>query len=89
MSVFVISCALHDTTHDYAPLWADLEKAGAQRAMETVWLFETTSTVGEVTRKTLSHLQRGDRLLVVELSSGWSATNLLDDTGSWLKSRRP
>ena len=83
-----MSCALRDLGHDYGPFWSALEKAGAQRAMETVWLLETTQDIQVVTNKILPHLTKEDQILVAEIGR-WSATRLLNDVSAWLKTRQP
>jgi hypothetical protein len=88
--MYLVSCALRDPSHDYMPLWSALEKAGARRAMEAVWLLETDSSLQAITEAVRSHLEKSDRLFIAALGKNpWSATNLLDDTGVWLKTRLP
>ena len=88
MPIYIVSCALRDLRHDYSPFWSALEKAGAERAMEAVWLLETNQEIMAVTNAILPHLTSEDRLLVAEIGK-WSATRLLNDAGAWLKRKQP
>ncbi len=88
VTVYLISCALRDVKHDYANFWHTLEKAGAKRAMESVWLIESSAKLDDLTRSVLRFLTPEDRLLVAEIGK-WSATHLVDETAEWLKAHKP
>lgn len=91
MAVYLVSCALSASDHDYQALWSFYEAAKAVRALETTWLVETTKTVSEVSDDALALLAEQDRLLVIEIAPGtlWAATHLLEGCSTWLKQRRP
>lgn len=89
MTIYLVDFSLRATDHDYAPLWAALENAGAQRAMDTTWFVDVTQKVGDLTNALLNLVARGDRMLVVEIvkDAGWSATAMDEETKDWLKRR--
>ncbi len=89
MTIYLVDFSLRATDHDYAPLWRAMEKAGAQRAMDTTWFVDVKQNVGELTNALLSLVARGDRMLVVEIvkDAGWSATAMDEETKAWLKKR--
>ncbi len=89
MAIYLVDFSLRAMDHDYAPLWGVMQKAGAQRAMDTTWFVDVQQSVGELTNALLSHIRPRDRLLVVEIATnaGWSATAMDDETKDWLKRR--
>ena len=89
MPVFLVDMSLRSPGHDYAPLWDAMERAHAQRLMDTNWLVDVGQDAAEVTRALLSHLATGDKLFVLEFrpDSAWTGTALDDETKAWLAAR--
>ena len=83
MVLYIISCALRDPAHDYAPLWQAFEHRGYRRAMEAVWIFESADDISSLTKSILPMLRDDDRLFVGEIGR-WSATHLLTEAHEFL-----
>lgn len=89
MCIYVVALSLRGTDHDYAPLWAALDRAGSQRVMDTTWLVDVKDDVHQLTVGIQSLITDTDTALVVAMGAagGWSATRVDDDTKTWLSRR--
>ena len=91
MAVYLVSCALSSSEHDYQALWSFFEVADAVRALETTWLIDAAKSLSEMSEAVRAFMAEGDRVLVVGISpeTPWAATHLLEGSSTWLKQRRP
>jgi hypothetical protein len=76
-------------SHDYQPLWDELNELDGHRTQESVWLVAVDATA----KKVLNHLKQfvdgDDRLWVNELVKNRHFTNALRGTNDWLKNNPP
>ena len=86
VTLYVVSCALRDPSHDYSPLWNALDRRGAKRAMEAVWLLESNDGIPDLTQAVLPMLKDDDRLLIAVIGQ-WSATHLLEEAQEFLRGK--
>ena len=62
---------------DYKSLYAELEKDGAKRVLESVWCFKYTDNSTETLRDHFrKFIDNDDKLLVIK-SAHWAGTNLM------------
>lgn len=90
MAIFLVSCSLRTTDHNYAPLWEAFEKAHGVRALDSTWLVDVDQSLSDVNRSVLTHLAPDDSALIIEIGpdTKWAATHLRTEAGDWLKDRR-
>jgi hypothetical protein len=91
VAVFVVTYDLRSPGRDYTALWDQLRKVGAVRALESVWLLETSQSATEVRDALISWMDANDRLLVVEITAhaAWAGTLMMNPSGEWLLRKRP
>lgn len=82
MSNFLVSYDLHNK-RNYQPLYDALERLGAVRILESVWLLSTSMGAGELREHLRQFIDGDDSLVVIELLYGadWSAVRV-KKTGS-------
>lgn len=68
MAIFTISYDLIKRK-DYQTLWDALEKQGAQRALESLWVLSANNTAAEVLKWLRQFVDNDDRLFVCKTSS--------------------
>lgn len=69
--------ALHNAIQQISPQWA--------KPLESQWLTVTTLDVGQVRDKLLPHMDRNDRLLVMDVGPGIAWFNIVPKVVEWLK----
>lgn len=74
MAPYTISYDLNRPGQDYQSLYNELERLGGRRVLLSVWVLRSNSTPKQLADHLLLYLDRNDRLLVVDGSSGaaWS-----------------
>ena len=88
MSVYLFAYNLINEkkgTFDYQPLWAELERLGAQRTQFSLWLLSADNTPKEVIDHFATFVDKDDRLWVAAVRRGqhWF-TNAVVGTNKWL-----
>lgn len=78
MPLFAITYDLKRPGQDYPTLWKALRDAGAQRALESVWMVKNNQTAIEIRDVLKGMIDTNDRLLVVDVST-WAAVNPMID----------
>jgi CRISPR/Cas system-associated endoribonuclease Cas2 len=62
---------------DYPTLWAELERLGGKRVLESVWCLDVTSTSAKILRDHIqSFVDADDRVFVCALGD-WASSNAL------------
>lgn len=81
MSAYFVHYAANDAEHDYAPLRRTLERLGASRLMEELWLVESDLDLKDLVTALFTDRPPSDRFLVMDLTPAfaWSAANLMID----------
>ena len=89
MTTFSISYDLHNPHRDYKPLISALEKAGAARLLESLWLFSTTSTSAQVREWVDTLIDSDDSVAVLQIGPGWATRNVRPEGLAFLKKHHP
>lgn len=91
MAIYLASFDMKAVDHDYGILYAHLNAIDAHQAQSSAWLVESTETLLVLSDHLLAYLHKDDSLFLVEVapSTAWAATHLTEQTGEWLKRRRP
>lgn len=73
MAVYVVSYDLRVPGRNYQTLWARLGEWKAQRALESLWLIDTSATAVQIRDDLRLYVDANDRLFVAKLSgeSAW------------------
>lgn len=87
--VNVVQYDLVRPDQDYAGLIEELKKSpGWARPVKSTWFVVSTETPHQIYQRLSNHVDRNDRLLVMEAKSGsaWSSSGLPEEVVTWLKS---
>lgn len=92
MPIYLVTYDLNkeSSSEDYKPLWADLKRLGAHRALESVWLVNVTNTTNELGEHLKRLVDGNDSLFVTKLRQGeiWRFRNKAGTT-EWLEKNPP
>ena len=91
MAIYLASIDLKTVGRDYGVLYAYLKTIDAHQAQASAWLIETVEPLRVLSDHLLGFLDGNDSLLLIEVAptTAWAATHLVEQTGEWLKQRRP
>lgn len=91
MAIYLASFDLRAVGHDYGVLYGHLSTIDAHQAQSSAWLIESSDTLRTLSNRLLGFLHADDSLLLIEVAptTAWAATHLAEQTGEWLKRRRP
>ncbi|NSZ73234.1 CRISPR-associated protein Cas2 [Agrobacterium tumefaciens] len=70
---------------DYPKLWEELERLGAHRTLESLWLLSVNNTAKEVSEHFEKFIDNDDKLWVSELTKNRYYKNAKGGTNDWLK----
>lgn len=86
MAHFIISYDLHNQ-RTYQPVWNLLEKWGAVRLLESLWVVTLGNTAAEVRDALNQVIDNDDSVALVELKtgSGWATMRARQPGIAWLK----
>jgi hypothetical protein len=86
MAHYLVTYDLHNE-RNYPPVWAALERLGAVKALESVWLLTSTSGAGDLREALKAAADGDDSILVIELKAGsnWSGARILPAGLDWLE----
>lgn len=86
MALFVVSYDLHKI-RNYEPLHAGLQRGGAVRILESLWLWQVNDTAQGVRDALMNLVDQDDALAVIEIKpkSDWASRNALQPGVQWLK----
>jgi hypothetical protein len=87
MPRFFVSFSLQQQNFNYSPLFSVLQKAGAERVLETGWLLHAKQDVAELSRVLLALVGPTDRLMVTTIGPGapWAASRISEAGKAWLQ----
>lgn len=78
MALYLISYDLNKPEQDYPKLWEALKSLGAKKVLYSEWVTRRTGTSSEGLRDYVRQfIDSDDRLLVVDMSSGWASWNVM------------
>ncbi|MCJ2133994.1 hypothetical protein MKK69_07930 [Methylobacterium sp. J-026] len=91
MAIYLASFDMRAVGHDYSVLYGHLSAIDAHQAQSCAWLIESAETLRDLSESLLGYLHKDDSLLLIEVapSTAWAATHLSEQTGEWLKRKRP
>lgn len=86
MAHFVVSYDLHKQ-RTYQPVWDRLERWGAVRLLESVWVVSLNAKASEVRDSLKEVIDNDDSIAVVELisGSGWASLRAKQAGVDWLR----
>lgn len=86
MAHYVVSYDLHHI-RNYQPVWTQLETWGATRLLESLWVFSSNLSAGQIRNELRVAGDNDDSFAVIELRSGsWWATGKARQLGvQWLQ----
>jgi len=86
MAHYIASYDLH-LVRNYHPVWTKLESWGATRLLESLWVFNSNLTAGQIRDELKAAGDNDDSFAVIELKSGsWWATERARPLGvQWLQ----
>ena len=86
MPLFAITFDERKRTHNYKPLYDQLNTWGAAHLQNSVWLVNLNARAGQVRDALFSHMHSDDTVCVIELEQGssWSAQNVRQTGSDWL-----
>lgn len=92
MPIYLVTYDLNQETNSaaYRPLWAELKRLDAHRALESVWLVNVTNTASELGEHLKGLVDSNDSLFVTKLRKGefWRFRNKAGTT-EWLERNPP
>ena len=74
MSLYLIAYDLDKPGQDYDDLYSDLNRIGAERIQDSVWVVKGTYDCVELRKRLQAHMDSNDRILVVGID-GYSSVN--------------
>lgn len=74
---------------DYQTLWDELERLGAHRTLESLWLINVRNTAQELLDHFLGFVDDDDKLWVSELTKNHTFKGAKAGTNNWLKANPP
>lgn len=85
MALFLMSYDTH-FGRNYQPLYDAMEEVGAQRILESVWMFELKNTASEVRDWLRELLDDDDTIFVLKLKPkhAWAARKLEEGVADWI-----
>ncbi len=91
MPSFSVSCDLRAPGRNYQPLYDALQKAGAVRALRSLWLLDDPGTAVQIREALMLLVDENDGILVIEMvrNSHWAACKMLPGAAEWLRARTP
>lgn len=92
MPIYVFTYDLRNESgsHDYKPLWDELDRLGAHRFQDSAWLINLTNTAKEVIEHFEAFTDSDDRLYASTLRKGqYWYRNAKSGTNDWLKENPP
>lgn len=91
MTIYTLAYDLRkeQTSEDYKPLWAELERLGGLRTQYSLWLLDLNNTAKEVHDHFKGYLDSNDRLWVSELTKNNYYSNAIGGTNDWLAAHPP
>jgi len=72
---------------NYSPLYEAIKKAGGNswcRPTESQWLIPTNTSCAAVRDALAAHIDRNDKLFVVEVGTNWASWGLAQPITDWL-----
>jgi len=86
MACKIITYDLDKPNRNYGELFEAIKDIGSWwHCVESVWIVDTTKSVSTIRDTLKQHLDSGDKLAVLTLTSGWATRNLSDDCNDWLR----
>ncbi|MCI5040018.1 MAG: hypothetical protein MRY81_10070 [Donghicola eburneus] len=91
MAIFVFTYDLRNESgsHDYQPLWDELERLGAHRFQDSAWFVNLNNTAKEVVEHFKGFTDSDDRLFASVLTKQHWFSNARGGTNAWLKANPP
>ena len=88
MTHYLISYDLKKAKN-YPPLWGLLERSGAVRLLESLWVVSLTADAGPIHRDLAAAVDNDDAIVVIELKPGsqWAATNANSGGTAWMNAK--
>jgi hypothetical protein len=85
MALYVISYDQH-RDKDYTPIWNYLDKLGAVRVLESLWILESNSSASDLRNALRTATNDEDSIFVIQVftNSGWAAYNIRPEGSGWL-----
>ncbi|QFY60364.1 CRISPR-associated protein Cas2 [Rhizobium grahamii] len=74
---------------DYQTLWDELERLGAHRTLESLWLVNVDNTAKELVDHLASFVDDDDKLWALELTNSHYYRNARGGTNDWIKNNPP
>jgi hypothetical protein len=74
---------------DYQPLWDELARLGAHKALLSMYLVNLDNTAQEVVDHLARYIDNDDRLMVIEFSKKPVFTKALKGTNDWIAANAP
>ncbi len=87
MPKYFVSYSLQQANFDYSPLFATLERAGAERVLETGWLLSAKQDVRELSSALLRLVGPADSMILTTIGpeAPWAASRISEAGKSWLR----
>ncbi|WCK77576.1 CRISPR-associated protein Cas2 [Agrobacterium fabrum] len=74
---------------DYPKLWEELERLGAHRTLESLWLINANVRSQELLDHFLSFIDSDDKIWVTEVTRNHAYKGAIGGTTDWLKANPP
>lgn len=88
MTTYLISYDLINRK-DYPKLWDELERLGAKRTLESLWLINLNNTPTEILEHFSQFIDDDDKFWIAELTKKHTFKGAKAGTNNWLKENPP
>lgn len=88
MTSYLLTYDLNNSK-DYQKLYDELERLGAHRTLDSVWLISVDNTARELREHVGQYIDSDDSLWVLEITKNHSFNNVRKGTNDWMKANPP
>ena len=87
MAIYIVSYDLRTPGRNYVPLWDRLRQYTHAKALESLWLVDTSWSAAQIRDDLKAYIDANDMLLVTKLAGETAWTVLLPGAGQFLQDR--